>query len=128
MAKDERPTRQIDIAIITRERRADVVRAIESVRKDMADGDRLRVLENGEFERLGSTETIRVDVRIIAATNRNLDAAVADGSFREDLFYRIGVFPISLPPLRERRDDVPLPAEGLMPGDPAWESTWDADA
>jgi len=66
----------------------------------------LRVLQEREFERVGGAQTIRVDVRVITATNRDLTAAVANGSFRQDLFYRLNVFPIEVPPLRDRTDDV----------------------
>jgi len=68
----------------------------------------LRVIEHGEFERLGSSHTIKVDVRIIAATNRNMEEEVHKGRFREDLWYRLNVFPITMPPLRDHMEDMPL--------------------
>jgi chemotaxis protein methyltransferase CheR len=68
----------------------------------------LQVIQNGEFERLGSSATIKVDVRIIAASNRNLEEEVRQGRFREDLWYRLNVFPITVPPLRDRLEDIPL--------------------
>lgn len=71
----------------------------------------LRVVQDGEFERLGSSHTIKIDVRIIAATNRNLEEEVRRGRFRDDLWYRLNIFPVTVPPLRDRLDDIPLLVE-----------------
>jgi transcriptional regulator with GAF, ATPase, and Fis domain len=68
----------------------------------------LRVLQEGEFERVGGSDTIKVSVRVIAATNRKLHDEVAAGRFRQDLFYRLNVYPITIPPMRQRREDIPL--------------------
>ncbi len=74
----------------------------------------LRVIQHGEFERLGSSHTIKVDVRIVATTNRNLEEEVRKGRFRQDLYYRLNVFPITVPPLRQRKDDIPLLVEAFI--------------
>jgi two-component system nitrogen regulation response regulator NtrX len=68
----------------------------------------LRVLQDGVVTRIGGSKTIAVDVRVLAATNKNVESEIADGRFREDLFYRLNVVPIHIPPLRERREDIPL--------------------
>ena len=69
------------------------------------------MLQEGEFERVGGTETLKTDARVVAATNRDLDEAVREGRFRSDLLFRLNVFPIAMPPLRERKGDIPLIAE-----------------
>ncbi|MCK4252316.1 sigma-54-dependent Fis family transcriptional regulator, partial [candidate division WOR-3 bacterium] len=74
----------------------------------------LRVLQEREIKRLGGTRLIKVDVRVIAATNQNLDETIKKKLFREDLFYRLNVFPIQIPPLRERKDDIPLLVEHFL--------------
>ena len=71
----------------------------------------LRVLQEGEFERLGSARTVKADVRVVAATSRDLKAEIRERRFRKDLFYRLNVFPISIPPLRQRTEDIPLLAQ-----------------
>jgi DNA-binding NtrC family response regulator len=77
-------------------------------------GKLLRVLQEKAFQRLGGTKTIRVDVRIVSASNRNFEDAIREGLFREDLYYRIGVIPINIPPLRERREDIALLVQYLL--------------
>lgn len=76
----------------------------------------LRVLQEKEFERVGGTEPLRVDIRLIAATNKNLQQSIREGSFRDDLYFRLNVFPIALPPLRERREDILLLARYFLDG------------
>jgi transcriptional regulator with PAS, ATPase and Fis domain len=80
----------------------------------MAQAKLLRVLQEREFRRLGGTRLVKANVRVIAASNRDLQRAVADGSFREDLFYRLQVFDIDIPPLRERRRDIPLLTDAFL--------------
>ena len=77
-------------------------------------GKLLRVIQDGSFERLGSSQTRKIDVRIIASTNRDLEKEVRNGRFRQDLFYRLNVFPIIIPPLRDRKEDIPLLVEAFV--------------
>jgi transcriptional regulator with GAF, ATPase, and Fis domain len=74
----------------------------------------LRVIQYNEFERLGSSQTIKVNVRIVATTNRDLEEEVRKGRFRQDLYYRLNVFPITVPPLRQRKDDIPLMVQAFV--------------
>jgi transcriptional regulator with GAF, ATPase, and Fis domain len=126
------PATLIESELFGRERGAFTdARSMQAGRFEMADGGTifldevaelspavqaklLRVLQDGEFERLGSPRTIHIDVRIIAATNRNLVDEVKAGRFRRDLFFRLNVFPITMPPLRERKADIPVLAEHLL--------------
>ncbi len=86
----------------------------------------LRVLQEREFERVGGNQAIRADVRVIAATNRDLQAAIDGGTFRSDLFYRLNVFPIQAPPLRERREDIPMLVEYFI--DQIRAASWKEDS
>ena len=79
-----------------------------------AQGKLLRVLQEQEFERVGGSETLTIDIRIIAATNRDLTAMVTNGEFRIDLFYRLNVFPVTVPPLRDRQEDIPLLSQAII--------------
>jgi two-component system nitrogen regulation response regulator NtrX len=74
----------------------------------------LRAIEEQRFEPVGATESIRVDVRVVAATNKNLDQEIENGNFREDLFYRLNVIPFYVPPLRDRKEDIPLLASYFL--------------
>src|SRR5258707_5235118 len=74
----------------------------------------LRVIQEREFERVGGGQPIHIDVRVIAATNRDLNGAVANGTFRQDLLYRLNEFPTEMPPLRDRKSDLSMPAEALL--------------
>lgn len=79
-----------------------------------AQGKLLRVLQEQEFERVGGSETLKVDIRVIAATNRDLSAMITKGEFRIDLFYRLNVFPVNVPPLRDRKEDIPLLSQAII--------------
>lgn len=74
----------------------------------------LRILQEGEFERVGDSQTRILDVRVITATNEDLEQAVKTGRFRADLYYRLNIFPVQIPPLRERREDIPLLVEHFL--------------
>src|SRR5438067_13841721 len=76
----------------------------------------LRALEEQRFEPVGAAESVQVDVRVVAATNKNLEEEIERGNFREDLFYRLNVIPFHMPPLRERAEDIPLLADSFLPG------------
>ena len=82
----------------------------------MAQAKLLRVLQEREFQRLGGTRLVKANIRVIAASNGDLQRAVADGRFREDLFYRLQVFDIRMPPLRERRGDISILADAFLQG------------